>query len=112
MPTYEYECKECGYDFEIVQKMSDDPLAECPECGGVVRRLINGGAGVIFKGSGFYVTDKNKATKTVTTKNSKAETDQKKEKKEGAKEGGTKESCPAAASCPAASKGSCPQTAV
>jgi putative FmdB family regulatory protein len=58
MPTYEYECKDCGHTFEAFQRMSDAPLKICPECGKEVRRLINGGSGVIFKGSGFYVTDK------------------------------------------------------
>ncbi len=57
MPTYDYECKNCGHSFEHFQSMSDDPLAECPQCGGVLRRLIGGGSGIIFKGSGFYVTD-------------------------------------------------------
>ncbi|MDR0442662.1 MAG: zinc ribbon domain-containing protein [Treponema sp.] len=58
MPTYEYECKSCSHNFEIFQSMSDPPLKDCPECGREIRRLIFGGAGVIFKGSGFYVTDK------------------------------------------------------
>ena len=57
MPTYEYECRACGYTFERVQSMSDEPIRECPECGQQVRRLIFGGSGVIFKGSGFYVND-------------------------------------------------------
>jgi putative FmdB family regulatory protein len=61
MPTYEYECKSCSHNFEIFQSMSEAPIKNCPECGGEVRRLIFGGAGVIFKGSGFYVTDKSKA---------------------------------------------------
>jgi putative FmdB family regulatory protein len=60
MPTYEYECKSCSHGFEVFQAMSDPPLKECPKCGKEVRRLIFGGAGVIFKGSGFYVTDKGK----------------------------------------------------
>jgi putative FmdB family regulatory protein len=60
MPTYEYECKTCGHNFEVFQAMSDPPVQNCPECGKEVRRLILGGAGVIFKGSGFYVTDKSK----------------------------------------------------
>lgn len=63
MPTYEYECKSCGHMFEAFQSMSDSPLKTCPECGQDVRRMINGGMGVIFKGSGFYVTD-NGGTKT------------------------------------------------
>ena len=61
MPTYEYECKKCSHRFEVFQSMSDAPIKKCPECGKEVRRLISGGAGVIFKGSGFYVTDKDKA---------------------------------------------------
>ena len=64
MPTYEYECKSCGHCFEVFQSMSEEPLKTCVKCGKEVRRLIFGGAGVIFKGSGFYVTDKGKAAKT------------------------------------------------
>jgi putative FmdB family regulatory protein len=60
MPTYGYECKSCGHTFDAFQSMSDEPIRVCPECGKEVRRLINGGTGVIFKGSGFYVTDKGK----------------------------------------------------
>jgi len=59
MPTYEYECMECSHHFEAFQAMSDEPIKSCPKCGSEVRRLIFGGTGVIFKGSGFYVTDKN-----------------------------------------------------
>jgi putative FmdB family regulatory protein len=58
MPTYEYECKKCAHVFDLFQNISDEPVKTCPECGGEVRRLINGGAGVIYKGSGFYSTDK------------------------------------------------------
>jgi putative FmdB family regulatory protein len=61
MPTYEYKCKECEHSFEAFQSMKDEPLSVCPECGGPVRRVLSGGAGVIFKGQGFYVTDKGKA---------------------------------------------------
>ena len=56
MPLYEYECKQCGVRFERLQKMADAPLTDCPECGGSVYRVIQP-VGVIFKGSGFYVTD-------------------------------------------------------
>lgn len=56
MPTYDYECKKCGI-FEEFQSITAEPMKKCPECGGPVRRLISGGAGVIFKGSGFYATD-------------------------------------------------------
>jgi len=57
MPTYEYECKKCNHRFEVFQSMSDEPIKKCPECGKQVRRLVSGGAGIIFKGSGFYVTE-------------------------------------------------------
>jgi putative FmdB family regulatory protein len=63
MPTYEYECKTCGHGFEVFQTMSELPIKDCPKCGKDVRRLIFGGTGVIFKGSGFYVTDKSKNSK-------------------------------------------------
>ena len=58
MPTYEYECRSCGHEFETFQSMSDDALTDCPECRrSDLRRLIGGGSGIIFKGSGFYVND-------------------------------------------------------
>ncbi|MBN1287403.1 MAG: zinc ribbon domain-containing protein [Anaerolineae bacterium] len=56
MPLYEYRCEDCGVRFERRQKFSDEPVTLCPECGGSVHRVI-GPTGVIFKGSGFYVTD-------------------------------------------------------
>jgi putative FmdB family regulatory protein len=64
MPTYEYECKNCGHNFEVFQAMSDEPLKTCVKCGKEVRRLIFGGAGTIFKGSGFYATDTSKGKKS------------------------------------------------
>ena len=57
MPTYEYECGKCGHHFEVFQSMKDPVKKNCPKCKGRVRRLISGGAGLIFKGSGFYITD-------------------------------------------------------
>ena len=57
MPTYEYECEKCGHRFELFQSMKDEPKKRCPKCRGKVRRLLGTGAGMIFKGSGFYVTD-------------------------------------------------------
>lgn len=56
MPTYEYRCSE-GHRFEAFQKISDDPLDTCPECGADARRLVSAGAGFLFKGDGFYITD-------------------------------------------------------
>lgn len=57
MPTYEYECKKCNHRFELFQSMTAEPVKTCPECSGPVKRLIGLGAGIIFKGSGFYCTD-------------------------------------------------------
>ncbi|CAB4244137.1 putative regulatory protein, FmdB family [Methylacidimicrobium sp. AP8] len=66
MPTYEYECTRCGAVLEVFQRISDPPLEECPKevsgegsgrCGGRLKRRISGGAGLLFKGSGFYLTD-------------------------------------------------------
>jgi putative FmdB family regulatory protein len=116
MPTYEYQCKSCGHTFEAFQSMKDDALTECPQCGKDIRRLINGGAGIIFKGSGFYVTDKKNSHSKApaktgdTTKNGDAAktADTAKSDKSGAeKSGGAKsEAC---ASCPASS-GGCPSS--
>jgi putative FmdB family regulatory protein len=58
MPTYEYKCESCGYEFERFQSITAKPIRKCPKCKKTsVRRLIGIGAGVIFKGSGFYATD-------------------------------------------------------
>jgi putative FmdB family regulatory protein len=63
MPTYEYACRACGHTFEIVQKMSDDSLTICPECGGELRKVFAPPT-ITFKGSGFYATDHGKKAKT------------------------------------------------
>ena len=57
MPTYEYRCAECGNEFEKFGRMSDPPVQECPNCHAEAQRKISGGAGLVFKGSGFYITD-------------------------------------------------------
>ncbi len=57
MPTYDYECLTCQHRFEKFQSMTAEPESACPECGGPVKKLIGGGAGIIFRGSGFYITD-------------------------------------------------------
>ena len=63
MPTYDYECRSCGHGFETFQSMADDALTECPDCGkNELKRLIGGGSGIIFKGSGFYVNDSRKGS--------------------------------------------------
>jgi len=59
MPTYDYKCQKCGHQYEVFQSMKDERLTDCPleECDGQVKRLLGTGAGIIFKGSGFYETD-------------------------------------------------------
>ena len=62
MPTYEYACPKCGHQFEQFQSMRDEPIKVCPKCKKTgVKRLVGGGAGLIFKGTGFYITDYKKA---------------------------------------------------
>ncbi len=56
MPIYEYKCSNCHYQFERMQSFKDEPISECPQCGHSVRRLIQP-VGIVFKGSGFYITD-------------------------------------------------------
>ncbi len=62
MPTYEYACSQCGHKFEEFKSILSEPTRECPQCAGRVQRLINGGVGLIFKGSGFYLTDYKKSS--------------------------------------------------
>ena len=72
MPTYGYECDACGHQFEKFQSMSDKPVRKCPECGKPeVQRQIHGGAGVLFKGSGFYQTDYRSSSYKSAAKNDK-----------------------------------------
>ena len=61
MPTYGYRCPTCGHEYEKFQKISDSTRAKCPRCGKRGERLISGGVGIIFKGSGFYETDYKRA---------------------------------------------------
>ena len=66
MPFYDYVCTQCKNEFEVFQSMKDEALTTCEKCGGKVRRIITGGTGVIFKGSGFYVNDSKKSTKAAS----------------------------------------------
>ena len=61
MPTYEYACTACGHRLEAVQSFTDDPLTECPDCGGALRKVY-GAVGIVLKGSGFYKTDSRAAS--------------------------------------------------
>ena len=79
MPTYEYYCTSCGFEFEEFQSIASEPLSICPKCNEEVKRKISGGTGLIFKGTGFYITDyknkktsKNTASKTTKSKEAKS----------------------------------------
>ena len=90
MPTYEYECHKCGRRFERFQSISAQPLKKCPRCGGKVRRLISAGAGIIFKGSGFYATDYRSSSYREAEKKDRESAKPKKEKKENGKQKASK----------------------
>ena len=57
MPTYDYRCKKCGHQFEAFHGINDRTVQKCPKCGGRARKVPSGGGGLIFKGTGFYITD-------------------------------------------------------
>lgn len=76
MPTYDYKCLNCNSSFEVFQKMNDEPIKNCPKCGGKVKKLIGTGLSPIFKGSGFYQTDY-KSNKSETKKENKIYTSKK-----------------------------------
>jgi putative FmdB family regulatory protein len=92
MPTYEYECTKCGHEFELFQGINEEPRKRCPRCRSKVRRKIGTGGGLLFKGSGFYITDYRsdnyqkaaKADSTSPTKGSKADPPKPKAKSESA----------------------------
>jgi putative FmdB family regulatory protein len=74
MPTYQYRCKECGHDLEIVQSFSEDPLTTCPECEGALKKVY-GNVGISFKGSGFYKTDSRGSAKKSSSADKAEKTD-------------------------------------
>ena len=87
MPTYEYECRDCEHSFEQFQSMTENRLEKCPQCGGVLRRLIGKGTGIIFKGSGFYATDYRSSDYHKKVKEEKTSTSEPKKKKDEGKTG-------------------------
>ena len=79
MPTYEYACKNCGEHVEVVQSFKDDPLTECPACGGPLRKVF-APVGIVLKGSGFYKTDnRSSSSKAAAKKESSSESSSKSE---------------------------------
>jgi len=74
MPTYTYQCKSCGHKYDKLQSITAEPDKICPECNGEVERLIGGGVGIVFKGSGFYVTDYKKNSNNGDSKSSSQNT--------------------------------------
>ena len=91
MPLYEYQCEVCGVRFERMQRMSDDPVKTCPECCGSVRRLIQP-VGIIFKGSGFYVTDNRSKTASSRTQSGEKSTSKSSESERPSKSENSSES--------------------
>ena len=91
MPTYEYICENCGYEFEEFQTITAKPLRTCPECDKKkLKRLIGTGAGIIFKGSGFYQTDyRSESYKKAAESEKKSSDDKKKEIKSAEKDSKT-----------------------
>ena len=85
MPIYLYQCDSCGLRFEKMQRMSDDPLTECPECNGHVHRVIQP-VGIIFKGSGFYVTDNRSGSPTTLSGEKETSAAKEKSAAKGAKQ--------------------------
>jgi putative FmdB family regulatory protein len=116
LPTYEYACKACGHELEAVQKFTDEPLTECPECHGALRKVY-GAVGIVLKGSGFYKTDsraasgarngngkdaKKKDTESSSSESSSSSSDSKDSSSSSSSstpksDGGSKDSKPAAA---------------
>jgi putative FmdB family regulatory protein len=72
MPTYEYRCRNCGEPLEVVQSFTEDPLTDCPACGGQLRKVFQA-VGIAFKGSGFYKTDSRTAAKSSSSAGSASE---------------------------------------
>ncbi|MBS1519265.1 MAG: zinc ribbon domain-containing protein [Bacteroidetes bacterium] len=99
MPTYDYRCDNCGHFFEKFQSMKDDKLTKCPECGkNTLRRLIGTGSGLIFKGTGFYLTDyknKNSGSSTSISENKSDSGNKKSETSEKSGSSGEKKSADA-----------------
>jgi putative FmdB family regulatory protein len=84
MPIYEYQCRQCNERHEIIQKLSDEPLAHCPKCGGEMKKLISSPA-IQFKGSGFYKTDYSSGSSSSSSSKSETKSETKTETKSDSK---------------------------
>jgi putative FmdB family regulatory protein len=96
VPTYQYACTECGHQLEAVQSFSDDPLTECPNCGGRLRKQFSA-VGIVFKGSGFYRTDSRSTSSASAGTNGGTGTDKDSGKADGGKKDGASTSTEKAA---------------
>ncbi len=105
MPTYEYRCDACGHQFEKFQSITAEPIRKCPVCGkNKAKRLIGIGAGLIFKGSGFYITDYRSDSYKQKAKSETGGTDSKPASEAGKSESKASESKPAATATKSESK--------
>lgn len=94
MPTYEYQCQDCGREFDYLQSMSEPHKTKCEECGGKLTKLLSAGSGLIFKGSGFYITDYKKSGGATDSGESKKTESPAKTETEGKAEGKPVEKAP------------------
>jgi putative FmdB family regulatory protein len=94
MPTYEYKCPKCGTRFEKFQRITSKPGAPCPKCGAKAERLISGGHGIVFKGSGFYETDYKRPSDKARHDRAKSDAARQKQKDGGEKPAPSKPESP------------------
>lgn len=105
MPTYEYACKSCGEHLEVVQSFKDDPLTECPACGGDLRKVFHS-IGIAFKGSGFYKTDSRSSSSAAKSPSSSESSTSSSDGSKGSSEGSGKSSSSSSSSSSSDKSGS------
>ena len=104
MPTYSYKCNHCNHQFDQRQRMADDPLTECPVCNGRIRRVVSS-VGIVFKGSGFYITDnRNGKSDSNSTKKEKSKDSDSQSKSENKEKSETQKESKASSTKKAAKK--------
>jgi putative FmdB family regulatory protein len=109
MPTYEYRCKDCGNDLEVVQAFTDDPLTECPSCGGSLKKKF-GSVGISFKGSGFYKNDARGGSASTTASGTSSSTPSSSESSSGSSESSSKTSSDSGSSTPSPTPSAAPSS--